>query len=329
MYINITFILYGIALLISLVCLVFIGLIFVRKNDRSNKTYITVRSFAIVVMLTDILYFLFYYREVVLGQYELTLPFRLADYILCTAVFLFWIFIMGNMLNREKHRTAINAGIILNIIRLLTSLLITTVFMGPYYNIDNPVICRIWTISEFIFILLTAVIIIYCTIYVLTESESSLRKKYAVSVSTLLLIWSAVQGIVDMGLFMSKYGVSAWALETPDCTGALLFLTNLATCIFVFKEDFSPLFFAEVTEPPTSQVKLDAIAASHKLTVREREVLELMYHGYTNPDIGEKLFISINTVKKHTHNIFEKLDVSNRMEVVHLINSWQNKNDRP
>lgn len=41
MYINIIFALYIIAMLISLVCLVFIGLILVRKNDRENKIYIS------------------------------------------------------------------------------------------------------------------------------------------------------------------------------------------------------------------------------------------------------------------------------------------------
>ena len=57
MYINIIFALYIIAMLISLVCLVFIGLILVRKNDRENKIYISVRRFASVVLLT-ILYFI-------------------------------------------------------------------------------------------------------------------------------------------------------------------------------------------------------------------------------------------------------------------------------
>lgn len=345
MYINTIFILYGIAILISLVCLVFIGLIFVRKNDRSNRTYMAVRSFAVVVMLTDMLYFIFYYREVVQEKFELVLPFRLVDYTLCTAIFFFWILILGHILNDEKYHGIIKLGTTVNVIRLIASLAVTSIFMGEYYNIENSAVCTAWTIAEFVFILLTAVIIIYCTIRVLTESTSSLRKKYSILVSALVLLWSGVQGVVDMGLFAGDYGVSAWALETPDFTGAILFLINLATCIFVFKEDFSPLFFSSqeasaagsidrASVPPTSSPKdeeaaltekLDAIAASHKLTVREREVMELIYRGYTNPDIGEKLFITINTVKKHTHNVFEKLDVSNRMEVAHLINSWKNK----
>ena len=67
--------------------------------------------------------------------------------------------------------------------------------------------------------------------------------------------------------------------------------------------------------------RLDLIAEEHFLTVRERKVLELCYEGMTNPEIAEALFISMNTVKRHLHNIFEKLDVSTRIELIHLVNS--------
>lgn len=65
--------------------------------------------------------------------------------------------------------------------------------------------------------------------------------------------------------------------------------------------------------------RLDSIAQSHSLTQREREVLELAYKGMTNPEIADELIISKYTVKRHMHNIFEKLDISTRMELVHLI----------
>ncbi len=66
---------------------------------------------------------------------------------------------------------------------------------------------------------------------------------------------------------------------------------------------------------------LDGVADMYHLTEREREILVLAYHGYTNPDIAKKLNISFNTSKSHMHHIFEKLDVNSRVELVHMINS--------
>lgn len=57
------------------------------------------------------------------------------------------------------------------------------------------------------------------------------------------------------------------------------------------------------------------------LTEREREVLELLAEGLTNQQIGERLFISLNTVKRHLKAVFEKLEVSNRAAAAALITS--------
>jgi DNA-binding NarL/FixJ family response regulator len=46
------------------------------------------------------------------------------------------------------------------------------------------------------------------------------------------------------------------------------------------------------------------------LTVREREVLELMAEGRSNRGICEALFLSPKTVESHVHNIFAKLDIT-------------------
>ncbi len=56
----------------------------------------------------------------------------------------------------------------------------------------------------------------------------------------------------------------------------------------------------------------------HELTHREREVLQLMVEGLTNPGIAERLFITRSTARAHVSNILSKLGVSNRAEAVAL-----------
>jgi DNA-binding NarL/FixJ family response regulator len=51
------------------------------------------------------------------------------------------------------------------------------------------------------------------------------------------------------------------------------------------------------------------------LSEREMEIVQLVAQGFRNREIGEKLFISEQTVKNHLHNIFDKLGVSDRLEL--------------
>jgi two-component system nitrate/nitrite response regulator NarL len=51
------------------------------------------------------------------------------------------------------------------------------------------------------------------------------------------------------------------------------------------------------------------------LSRREREIVVLVTHGYRNKELAEKLSISEQTVKNHMHNIFDKLGVSDRLEL--------------
>jgi len=52
------------------------------------------------------------------------------------------------------------------------------------------------------------------------------------------------------------------------------------------------------------------------LTPREKEVLNMMIDGLTNPEIAEKLIVSKSTVKFHVSSILSKLDASSRTEAV-------------
>lgn len=56
------------------------------------------------------------------------------------------------------------------------------------------------------------------------------------------------------------------------------------------------------------------------LTNTEEKVANLILDGLKNQDISEKLDISINTVKKHIKNIYEKLNVTNRASFSNLFN---------
>jgi len=52
------------------------------------------------------------------------------------------------------------------------------------------------------------------------------------------------------------------------------------------------------------------------LSDRERDVMQLLALGYSNPEIGKKLFISVRTVDTHRSHIMRKLQLATRAELV-------------
>jgi DNA-binding NarL/FixJ family response regulator len=56
--------------------------------------------------------------------------------------------------------------------------------------------------------------------------------------------------------------------------------------------------------------------ANHRLTDREQEVLRLLVAGMSNGEIGDRLFISTNTVRNHVANVLNKLQAKTRGEAV-------------
>lgn len=77
----------------------------------------------------------------------------------------------------------------------------------------------------------------------------------------------------------------------------------------------------KVLEQPVTDVVLKNMSKKHEkqlhedLTVREKEVLQLIAKGYSNQEIADELFISLKTVKTHVSNILSKLMVEDRTQV--------------
>jgi DNA-binding CsgD family transcriptional regulator len=56
--------------------------------------------------------------------------------------------------------------------------------------------------------------------------------------------------------------------------------------------------------------------AKLNLSKRELEVLQLMAEGLSNDEIAQRLFVSLSTIKTHSRNLFDKLEVSRRTQAI-------------
>lgn len=91
------------------------------------------------------------------------------------------------------------------------------------------------------------------------------------------------------------------------CVFAVFFTVYIAKRYFVDLKSVA----AEI-----AGVSLDKALARTGISSREKDIIHLMLNGLGNKDIAERLFISLNTVKTHNRNIFRKMNVKSRFELV-------------
>lgn len=63
---------------------------------------------------------------------------------------------------------------------------------------------------------------------------------------------------------------------------------------------------------PTSEDIIGKISVKYKLSSQESKVMELLLQDYTNQEIADKLFLSINTVRNHIANIYKKTQMKKK-----------------
>lgn len=92
---------------------------------------------------------------------------------------------------------------------------------------------------------------------------------------------------------------------------AIEILAGLDDVQFFRKEEFDRRDFIQAIQ---KRAKTPSILDT--LSEREREVLALLREGKTNNQIAADLFVTVNTVKKHTQNIYTKFNVNSRAAAV-------------
>lgn len=81
----------------------------------------------------------------------------------------------------------------------------------------------------------------------------------------------------------------------------------------------------EKVESPDRGKLIKSFAEFYGLTLREGEILPMMLEGKTNAEICEIACISEGTVKSHTHNIYQKLEVKNRFQLSVKVNEFADR----
>jgi DNA-binding CsgD family transcriptional regulator len=97
------------------------------------------------------------------------------------------------------------------------------------------------------------------------------------------------------------------------------FLTNLLWLIFVSKY----LFFPEI-KIDNNRTSLENFFNIYSISEREKEITQLLIEGLSYKEIGNKLFISYETVKTHINNIYRKTNSKSKIHLSRIIKKCSN-----
>jgi two-component system, NarL family, response regulator LiaR len=71
-----------------------------------------------------------------------------------------------------------------------------------------------------------------------------------------------------------------------------------------------------ISKPSKGFIPDEGMLLKTGISRREWEVLELMSRGLSNQEIADQLFVSVNTIKTHSSNLFLKMDVKRRIQAI-------------
>lgn len=129
-----------------------------------------------------------------------------------------------------------------------------------------------------------------------------------VSIIRLIVLFTKIENMAavetyDFSLDFSKFAIMFFVKLRPLLIGLLV---NVICLPFTKKNNAEQNDVSE-TEQVSCKIKL--------LSPREKEVARLAGRGYSNMQIADELFISVETVKRHLSTVFEKLEISSRHEL--------------
>lgn len=136
-----------------------------------------------------------------------------------------------------------------------------------------------------------------------------------------MLKYIVIYGLSFVGIVISIQFIryNYWLSRIDDNVyGSLIALVFLVLGIYLARTK-NPKVQNELLQPLNSNIALsanDEMAEKLNISKRELEVLLLLTKGYTNQEIADELFISLNTAKTHISNIYLKLDVTKRTKAI-------------
>lgn len=331
MFPHIIFISYIVMLFMGLQAILLVAILLKIDSNHNNLDFKAKRNFLLVSLALGIMYFITYYSDFVIGDFNTSLPYRLVDGMIFYAFGLSWIKVLDRFSATNYRSLALRRATNWIFVFLMTvSSFAYGFLLDELYTTTSPNINKIIIILELTLILVVlGFTIIYLTRIDWTAIEK-INRRFILFISLVLNMINFWNSLVALSIFLEIMDVSILTTYSYGLTGFFIFIINFYILLYTYRSNYPsihgkayPIGKTNLHQEDDKSYFVDKALETldFKLTERELEVIKLAYKGFTNPEIGDKLSISKHTAKRHMHNIFNKMGVSTRLEMVHLINA--------
>jgi DNA-binding NarL/FixJ family response regulator len=112
-----------------------------------------------------------------------------------------------------------------------------------------------------------------------------------------------------------RVGVAGFILKDADAVDVVDTIRAVSIGHKIIPPSIAVSICRQLYEEKSPSNGASSLVGAH-ITVREQQILNLMIDGLTNKEVAQKLNIATHTVKSHVHNLFQKLEIRNRVDLV-------------
>jgi DNA-binding CsgD family transcriptional regulator len=162
--------------------------------------------------------------------------------------------------------------------------------------------------SSYISDLLTIVMLFSVHGFVISKSRAIENPDKKRGVRTFAIIYFISYAVFNLSFYITSHSTVHFILSFAYVLPPLIYLDR-----------FFKRFYREHPAVPANGVNMEQIFARYNISNREQEIIRLISRGRTNREIADMLYVSLQTVKQHTYNIYRKLKVKNRVQLSNFI----------
>ncbi len=282
---------------------------------------------AICLLLINILYFLIDYYSVITSYYKSGTFIRVFDIWLAITMQCSWYMVLKELLFRESY------SVLWQIVKygyvgsLLVSMINYGWIMDDGYVVSDSALKSYALIMDLVVALFLTAINIICIILITKKLLNKGKTQGVVKFTLAATVFVTADGLqntkASVNLILGNIVLFQYDGGIVNLTAIIRLLFGLCLlwyavryCFFKPSEGRAD---ADVGKNPDDDRKtIEALAVEKGLTEREKDIVKLLFEGATYQEMANDLYISKNTVKHHVTNIYRKLGVGSKDEMIDI-----------